>query len=71
MIGNMHDGEKLDRFIVGLKYHVRVELMKTICNTFEESARIALNIYSAIWISKRTTNDYYQHKSDSSGPMPI
>lgn len=27
-IGGIHDGEKLDRFIQGLKHHVRIEVLK-------------------------------------------
>lgn len=48
-IPGMSEGEKLDRFIEGLKYPVRVEVLKTHSDSFEECARIALNVDSAIW----------------------
>lgn len=56
-INDMNDGEKMDRFVEGLKYSVKVEVLKSGCNSFEDCARIALNIDSAIWGAKR--NSFY------------
>lgn len=48
MIGDINEAEKVDRFVDGLKFNVRVEVLKTNSNSFEECARIALNVDSAI-----------------------
>lgn len=53
MINDMSEGEKVDRFVDGLKYKVRVELLKLNCSSFEECARVALNVDSAIWGARR------------------
>lgn len=44
----MSQGKRIDRFIDGFKYIVRVEVMKTNCVLFKYLACIALNVDSAI-----------------------
>lgn len=48
MISDINEGEKLDRFIDGLRYNVKVEVMKSRCHSFEEVARISLQVDNAI-----------------------
>lgn len=45
----MHEDEKIDRFLQGLKYNIRVEVLKSQADTFDACARIALNVDSALW----------------------
>lgn len=45
----MNDGEMWDRFCSGLKYEVRLEVMKSNVATFEEAAKISLRVDSALW----------------------
>lgn len=71
MIGDMNDGEKVDRFVDGLKYNVRVEVLKTNCNSFEECARVALNIESAIWRARRGNSGNSFVTPIHSGPTPM
>lgn len=49
MIDDMSEGERFDRFVQGLKHEVRLEILKTQVSEFEEAARIALRVDSAIW----------------------
>lgn len=72
MIGDNNDGEKLDRFIDGLKYGVKVEVMKSGCSSFEECARIALTVDSAIWGARRTSSGFFPaHSKDKNEPTPM
>lgn len=73
MIGDMNDGEKVDRFVDGLKYQVRVEVLKTNCGTFEDCARVALNVDSALWRARRTNpvGNYAHSPATTSGPTPM
>lgn len=72
MIGNTNEGEKLDRFIDGLKYQVKVEVLKANCESFEDCARVALNIDSAIWRAKRGPNGFYNNSQDyGNTPVPM
>lgn len=48
-IPGMNDGEMWDKFCSGLKYEVRLEVMKSTVTSFEEAAKIALPVDSAIW----------------------
>lgn len=48
-IPDISEGEKMDKFIQGLKYEVRLEVMKSYTDKFEEADQIALCAYSAIW----------------------
>ena len=47
-IPEMHDGEKWDRFISGLKKEVRLEVLTSNVPTFEEAAKVALRVDGAI-----------------------
>ena len=47
-IPDVSDGEKYDKFVSGLKYQIRLEVMKGSVGTFEEAARVALNVDGAI-----------------------
>ena len=52
-IPDISDGEKWDKFCAGLKYDVRLEVLKSAATTFEHAAKIALRVDSAIWASLR------------------
>lgn len=71
MIVDINEGEKVDRFVDGLKFNVRVEVLKTNCTSFEECARIALNIDSAIWRARRGQVGSYSNSFENSGPTPM
>ena len=55
----MNDGEKLDRFLFGLKPNIRVEVLKSDPRSFDEAAHKALCIDSAMF-SIRKFNNYSQ-----------
>lgn len=69
----MAEGEKLDKFTEGLKNEVRLEVMKSQAALFEDSARIALNIDSAIWSAniKPSYNLAMNGTVDFRGPTPM
>lgn len=48
-IPDVTEGEKLDKFVDGLKHDVRLEVLKSTVQTFEEAVRVALRIDSAVW----------------------
>lgn len=48
-IPNMTDGEKWDKFCTGLKFDVKIEVMKSAVTEFEEAAKIALRVDGALW----------------------
>lgn len=62
----MQEDEKVERFIKGVKYNIRVEVLKVRAQTLDKCTRVALNIESAIWRaganSILSTND---------GPTPM
>lgn len=70
MINDVSEGEKVDRFVDGLKYNVRVELLEMNCVSFEESARIALNVDSAIWGARRGTTGNRSYGDASYSTVP-
>lgn len=45
----MHKDEKIDRFLEKLKFNIQLEPLKTQVDTFDEGARVALSINSALW----------------------
>lgn len=55
-IPDITEGEKFDKFLSGLKYEVRVEVMKSTVATFERAAHIAIRVDSAIWGAGSTWN---------------
>lgn len=68
MISDMNESEKVDRFLNGLKYQVKVEVMKNGVNSFEECARMAVNVDSAIWGARMSQNGFNtNHSTDRDG----
>lgn len=61
----------MDRFVDGLKYNVRVEVLKTNCNSFEECARLALNVDSAIWRARRGISGFHYNNNNGNEPTPM
>lgn len=51
----MNDGEEMNRFVEGLKYSVKVEVLKSGCNSFPDCAPIALNKDSLIRGAKKNS----------------
>lgn len=49
----MQEDEKMDRFIEGLKYDIKVEVLKFQVDNFDECAKVALNIDSVIWRAQK------------------
>lgn len=70
LIGDINEGEKLNRFVDGLKYNVKVEIMKTNYNSFEQCARMALNIDSAIWRARRIQAGLFSGQ-ERNNPTPM
>lgn len=71
MNAGMSEGEKLDHFVDGLKYNVKIEVMKANCNFFEECSKIALNVDSVIWRAKKGLPDNPSFSSELSKPSPM
>lgn len=71
MIGKINEGEKVDRFVDGLKYQAKVEVMKIDCEFFEDCARVALYIDSAIWRAKRGPAGFYPISEKQQQPTPM
>lgn len=77
-VPDLTEGEKFDRFIDGLKSSIRLEVMKTTVNTFEEATKIALRVDSALWKEKSAEKGgFYNSRgqrggaSSSSDPSPM
>lgn len=70
LIGNMSEGEKLDRFADGLKFEIKVELMRAGPGSFQESARIALNFDIAIWRARKANFGYQKSTVRFINPTP-
>lgn len=70
-ISGMTDEEKMDRFIEGLKHSIRIEVLKAQVDTFEDCARVALNIDSAIWRAGKGTGQTFGNRSGDEGPTPM
>lgn len=66
----MSDEEKTDRFIEGLRHSIRLEVLKAQVKIFEETARIALNIDSAIWRAGKGKSSYEGNRY-TEGPTPM
>lgn len=61
-----------ERFIDGLKHEVRIEVLKSQFNSFDECARIALNVDNAIWKTSNSELSGARHYEKSqSGPSPM
>ena len=59
-IPDISDGEKWDKFCAGLKGEIRLEVMKANVTCFEDAAKIALRVDSALWGSQ-----YYANLGDT------
>ena len=64
-IPDVTDGKKWDRFCSGLKYDVRLEIIKSSFNAFEKVAQLALSIDSAIYSVKMSSS----HRESGTGDM--
>eukprot|EP00171_Calliarthron_tuberculosum_P018338 IDg18338t1 len=60
------DDHMWDKFCSGLKYDVRIEVMKSTVSTFDEAAKVALRVDSAIWGAS-----HLQAASISQAPTPM
>ena len=65
----MTEGEKLDKFVQGLKHNVRLEVLKSTESTFENASSIALRVDSALQYFEDT--NWNLIGPDSSGFSPI
>lgn len=70
MVVDVSEGEKIDLFTNRLKYKVKIEVLKSSSDSFEECSRIDLNMDSAIWRVNRG-NFGYQSGTSESGPTPM
>lgn len=62
-INGMQEDEKIDRFIHGLKQHVRIEVLKRQAEPLDESTRIAFNVNSAIWRASGFSHENGNHSN--------
>lgn len=67
-VNDMSDGERFDRFVQGLKNEVKLEVLKSQASNFEDAAKIALRIDSALWSSTAYVTEATGSRSD---PMEI
>ena len=65
------EGEKLDKFVQGLKHNVRLEVLKSTASTFEDASSIALRVDSALWTFKDTSGNLSVPSSSGYSPMEI
>lgn len=72
-IPGMSEGEKLDRLRTGLKPQIRLEVMKSGKTTFDEGARIALNVDSTLYGSGvfLGQSQFSFRNVSSDGPVPM
>lgn len=70
-ITDMNAGEKLDKFVDGLKQEIRIEVMKSSVSTFEEAAQVALRVDSAIYASGSSRIGAEATRQSSSYPTPM
>lgn len=71
-IPGINDGEMWDRFCAGLKYEVRLEVMKSSVTSFEEAAKIALRVDSAIWgVTRNVAGGFPDSQGQAPTPMEI
>lgn len=68
-IPDILQGENLDKYIEGLKYEVRVEVLKSNANTFEETASITSRVEGAIWTAGRLSA--FHGSGASLQPTPV
>lgn len=70
-IPDILDGEKWDKFCTGLKYDVRLEVLKTAVTTFDDAAKIALRVDRAIWSAHVPKANEGAGSSSDPTPMEI
>lgn len=70
-IPGITDGEKWDKFCAGLKYEVRLEVMKSAVTDFDEAAKVALRVDSAIWSAFRGQSQKSGGSSSYDVPTPM
>ena len=69
-IQGIRDSEKMDRFTEGLKPYILLEVWKASQHTFEEAARIALDIDGAFYCAGFFYNRKFGYNSGfQSGPV--
>lgn len=67
----MSEGENGDRFRMGFTPQVRIEVIKSGRNTFEEASRISLNVYSALFVAVVFYASRFGLQTQSNGPTPM
>ncbi len=65
------EGEKLDKFVQGLKHNVRIEVLKSTASTFDEVTHIALRVDSVIRSFKDTSRNLSVPGSSGVIPMEV
>ena len=71
VISDMSGGEKMDRFVEGLKREIQVEVLKSTARDFEEAARIALRVDGVMWRSSNQNRANVSGTGQSDGPVPM
>lgn len=71
IFADMSAGEKLNRFVDGHKYSVKIEVMKAGCNSVEECSKIGPSVDSVIWRTKKELSSYPSFSSKSGERSPI
>lgn len=49
----MNEGEKVDKFVSGLKFEILVEFLKSVVSAFEEASQVGIQVDSAICGAKK------------------
>ena len=70
-ISDISDGEKWNKFCIGLKYDVPLEVRKTAVATFDDAAMIALRVDSALWSAHVPKANEGAGSSSDPTPMEI
>lgn len=67
----MTKGERFDKFVSGLKFEVRLEVMKSTVSSFEEATKIALRVDSALWSAQSVSSVNNEVAADAAGPTAM
>lgn len=67
----MSGREKLVKLFSGLKFEMRVEVMKSVTNSFEDAVKISVHVDSAIWSAMRPGSVSEGGFNHGSMPMEI
>ena len=57
-VPDISKGEKWDKFCSGLKFEIRLEVMKSSGATFQDASKVALRVDSAMWSAGRTPSAF-------------